>query len=229
MDLALFDLDNTLLDGDSDYEWSQFLISQGALDRETYEALNAVFYQQYKDGTLNIKEFLDFQLRPLTLYSREQLEQFHAGFMKTRITSMIREKGIEEVNKHQQAGNWTAIVTATNSFITRPIAHRLGISELIATEPEVIDGTFSGRIQGTPCFREGKIVRVQEWMRQKGVSWNSFKRIYFYSDSLNDLPLLCKVTNPVAVNPDPTLEAHARQNSWPTVSFAKMVAQQMAQ
>ncbi|MEZ5614116.1 MAG: HAD family hydrolase [Rhodocyclaceae bacterium] len=219
MDLALFDLDNTLLAGDSDFEWAQYLISRGVLDREVYEARNQDFYEQYKAGTLDIKEFLDFQLKPLSRHSRAQLDAWHADFMATRILPIVTAKGRERVRRHQQEGALVAIVTATNSFVTAPIARAFGIEHLVATEPERRDGDFTGGVAGIPCFREGKIVRVEAWLGGLGHGWGDFGRSWFYSDSLNDLPLLGKVTDPVAVDPDPTLERHAREQGWPVITL----------
>ena len=219
MELALFDLDNTLLGGDSDFEWAQFLISKDVLDREVYEARNAEFYEQYKAGTLDIHAFLDFQLKPLSRHPRAQLDAWHAEFMRTRILPIVLPAGRDLVRRHLQGATLTAIVTATNSFITAPIAREFGVPHLIATEPEAIDGEFTGGVRGTPSFREGKITRVEQWLAGLGHDWRSFDRSWFYSDSLNDLPLLARVTDPVAVDPDPTLGAHARAQGWPVISL----------
>ena len=219
MELALFDLDNTLLGGDSDFEWAQFLISKDVLDREVYEARNAEFYEQYKAGTLDIHAFLDFQLKPLSRHPRAQLEAWHAEFMRTRILPIVLPAGRDLVRRHLAGSALAAIVTATNSFITAPIAREFGVPHLIATEPEAIDGEFTGGVRGTPSFREGKITRVEQWLSGLGHDWRSFDRSWFYSDSLNDLPLLAKVTNPVAVDPDLTLGAHARAQGWPVISL----------
>ncbi len=219
MDLALFDLDNTLLAGDSDFEWAQYLISRGVLDREVYEARNQDFYEQYKAGTLDIHEFLDFQLKPLSRHPRRELDAWHADFMASRIRPIVTEKGRALVRRHQAEGALTAIVTATNSFVTAPIAREFGIAHLVATEPEQAAGEFTGGVSGVPSFREGKIARVEAWLAGLGHDWRSFARSWFYSDSLNDLPLLEKVTDPVAVDPDPTLERQARERGWPIISL----------
>jgi HAD superfamily hydrolase (TIGR01490 family) len=217
--LALFDLDNTLLAGDSDYEWGQFLVDRGVLDRDSYEAQNAAYFEQYKAGTLDIHEYLGFALRPLAEHSPEELARWHEDFMRTRIAPMIGEPARALVRKHVARGDLCAIVTATNSFVTAPIAHAFGIAHLIATEPESRDGRFTGRVLGTPCFREGKIARLEEWMAQQGWNWSSFANTTFYSDSLNDLPLLARVKNPIAVNPDDTLRQHAEQHGWKVISL----------
>lgn len=219
MNLALFDLDNTLLAGDSDFEWAQFLIEQRVLDREVYEARNIEFYEQYRAGTLDIHEFLDFQLKPLSRHPRSQLDAWHGEFMETRILPLITPSARELVNKHRLGGDLCVIITATNSFVTAPIARAFGIAHLIATEPEQRDGEFTGQVSGPPCFREGKITRLESWLDDHNLTWLSFLESWFYSDSLNDLPLLSKVTHAVAVDPDATLKAHAEKNKWPVISL----------
>lgn len=214
MELVLFDLDNTLLAGDSDFEWAQFLISKGVLDRELYEARNETFYAQYKAGTLDIHEFLDFQLAPLSRHKREQLDAWHAEFMVQQIRPRLTDGARGLVNGHLESGALCAIVTATNSFITGPIARELDVPHLVATIPAQQDGEFTGKPRGTPAFREGKIERVERWLEELGLYFGSFRRTTFYSDSLNDLPLLSRVSHPVAVDPDPTLDTHARTHGW---------------
>jgi len=214
--LALFDLDNTLLDGDSDYAWAQFLIEEGVLHAGDYNSKNDYFYERYKDGTLDIHEFLDFQLAPLAKRPRAQLDAWHNEFMRRKIRPMILPKAPQLIAKHADA--LTAIVTATNRFITRPIADELGVRDLIATDIEEMDGVFTGKPRGTPTFREGKIQRVDEWLAAKGRKLADFES-WFYSDSLNDLPLLERVTHPIAVDPDATLRAHATKRKWPIISL----------
>lgn len=218
MKLALFDLDNTLLAGDSDFEWAQFLIEQGVLDREVYEARNQRFYDQYKGGTLDIHEFLDFQLKPLARHSRAVLDAWHEDFMARKILPIIRDSARELVERHR--ADLRAVVTATNSFVTAPIAREFGIEHLIATEPEQSGGEFTGRVCEIPCFREGKVQRLDQWLQQQGRTLASFEESWFYSDSLNDLPLLGKVTHPVAVDPDDTLRAHAERHGWPVLTLS---------
>jgi HAD superfamily hydrolase (TIGR01490 family) len=217
MRLALFDLDNTLLAGDSDFEWAQFLIEKGVLDREIYEARNQVFYDQYKAGTLDILEFLDFQLKPLSRHPRVQLDAWHAEFMQAKVLPMIASGTPALLERH--AGEVRVIVTATNSFVTAPIARHLGVEHLIATEPEHRDGEFTGRVTGTPSFKEGKVARLDTWLAARGESWAGVEASWFYSDSLNDLPLLARVQYPVAVDPDPTLKVHAERSGWPVISL----------
>jgi HAD superfamily hydrolase (TIGR01490 family) len=188
--LALFDLDNTLLAGDSDFEWAQFLIEQGVLDREVYEARNEEFFAQYKAGTLDIYEFLDFQLKPLSRHPRAVLEGWHREFMQRKILPIVRDSARELVDRHRT--DLRAVITATNSFVTAPIAREFGVEHLIATEPEERDGEFTGQVTDIPCFREGKVQRLEAWLESQGRSLDSFEQSWFYSDSLNDLPLLTK-------------------------------------
>ncbi len=219
MKLALFDLDNTLLAGDSDFEWAQFLIEQGVLDREVYEVRNLEFYEQYKAGTLDIHAFLDFQLKPLSRHPRNQLDAWHAQFMQEKILPIFAVKARELVIQHLRESDLVAIITATNSFVTEPIAREFGVPHLIATQPEQVNGEFTGKVAGTPCFREGKIVRLEQWLAGRGLHWGDVAQSWFYSDSLNDLSLLKRVTNPVAVDPDSTLKRHAEQHGWPVISL----------
>jgi HAD superfamily hydrolase (TIGR01490 family) len=219
MDLVLFDLDNTLLAGDSDFEWAQFLITKGVLDREVYEARNQAFYDQYKAGTLDIFEFLDFQLKPLARHSRAQLDAWHREFLDTRIRPMMTPQSQALVKEHLASGAIVAIVTATNSFVTGPIARAFGIPHLVATIPAQENGAFTGKPRGTPAFKAGKIERVEAWLESLGLCWESFEKSSFYSDSHNDLPLMNKVNNPVAVDPDDTLRAHATAQGWPVISL----------
>ena len=214
MHLALFDLDNTLLSGDSDYEWTQTLVSKGVLDRDTFEQRNLEFFEQYKAGVLNIYEFLDFQLQSLANNQRADLEVWHAEFMETRIRPMISKKSRDLVKRHQDSGDLCALVTATNSFVTGPICREFGIPHLIATIPAQENGEFTGKPRGLPSFREGKITRVEAWLESMGMYWSCFERSWFYSDSLNDLPLLAQVSDPIAVDPDSTLRAHAEASGW---------------
>jgi HAD superfamily hydrolase (TIGR01490 family) len=219
MRLALFDLDNTLLAGDSDYEWGQFLVDQGVLERDEYEAQNRTYYEQYLAGNLDIHEFLGFALRPLAAHEPADLARWHADFMASRVRPMIGEPARALVRTHQRAGDLCAIITATNSFVTGPIAKEFGVEHLIATEPESRDGRFTGRVAGTPCFREGKVTRLNEWLAARGGRLGDFSESSLYSDSHNDLPLLERVTRPVAVDPDERLAAVARERDWPVMSL----------
>lgn len=217
MNLALFDLDNTLLAGDSDYEWAQYLIETGVLDRDTYEARNNAFYDQYKAGTLNIYEFLDYQLKPLSQHPRRVLDGWHVEYMKKKIHPMLRDSASALVARH--AGDVRVLITATNSFVTAPIARLFGIEHLIATEPEQKNGEFTGGVSGLPCFKEGKLKRLEAWLAARGETMQGYAQSWFYSDSHNDLPLMQRVTHPVAVDPDAKLKAHADTNGWPVMSL----------
>ncbi|MCP5241663.1 MAG: HAD family hydrolase [Zoogloeaceae bacterium] len=219
MNLVLFDLDNTLLAGDSDFEWAQFLISRGLVDQEIYEARNLEFYENYKAGTLDIHAFLDFQLAPLARHPRQELDALHREFMNERVEPMITPAARALVRSHLDSGALVAIVTATNSFVTGPIARAFGIAHLVATVPAQQDGRFTGLPRGTPAFQGGKISRVDAWLESMGLYLGSFETSHFYSDSHNDLPLLEKVSDPVAVDPDDTLRAHAQQRGWPVISL----------
>ncbi len=214
MKLALFDLDNTLLDGDSDYCWAQYLIERGILERSEYEKKNDWFFRHYKQGTLDIHEYLGFQLAPVAGRPRAVIDEWHRDFMETKIRPIVHAGTRPLLASHD--GALKAIVTATNRFITDPIARELGIEHLIACEvEETPDGRLTGRAVGTPSFREGKITRLHEWLETLGLRFGDFGETWFYSDSHNDLPLLELVSKPVAVDPDSTLERHAEERGWP--------------
>ncbi len=217
MQLALFDLDNTLLAGDSDFAWAQYLIEHGVLDRELYEARNEHFYRQYQAGTLDIHEFLDFQLKPLSRHARAQLDAWHRDYMVTKVNPMVAPGTPALLERHRD--HTCVIVTATNRFVTAPIAAHLGVPHLIATEPEEIDGEFTGRVAGVPAFKDGKVTRLMQWLAARGQRWQDVSESWFYSDSLNDLPLLAQVHHPVAVDPDVTLRAYAERAGWPVISL----------
>lgn len=220
MNLALFDLDHTLLAGDSDVEWPRFLINKGLLEAEHYHRQNDHFYEQYKAGTLNILEFLDFQLQPLTRYNRDELDTLHAEYLQSHILPLIPNKARDLVAAHQVQGDVVMIITATNRFITGPIAKEFGVEHLIAVELEQDDqGNFTGKPTGVPSFQAGKITRLEQWLAERGETLQSYDKTFFYSDSRNDLPLLEIVTNPVAVHPDDTLRAHAEAKGWPIMSL----------
>jgi HAD superfamily hydrolase (TIGR01490 family) len=212
--LALFDLDHTLLPIDSDYEWGEFLGRKGVVAIDDYRARNQVFYREYAAGTLDIHAFLRFALAPLASHPRDVLEELHRAYMSEVIAPHIRSEALALVAEHKALGDLCAVVTATNAFVTAPIAQAFGVEHLIATIPAQTEGRFTGGVRGTPCYREGKIVRVEEWLESLGRTWTSFARTTFYSDSQNDLPLLARVTDPVATNADASLEASARQNGW---------------
>jgi len=214
--LAIFDLDNTLLNGDSDYLWGQFLAQQGHVDAAHYEKENQRFYDEYVAGTLDIFEFLEFSLAPLSQLEMSLLEQLHKQFMDECIRPIITEKSRALIKQHQSNGDILLIITATNLFITGPIAKELGIESILATEPEIINQHYTGKVYGTPCFREGKVERLKVWLKKTGAN---LADSCFYSDSHNDLPLLEMVTKPVAVDPDDTLRSHAEMKGWDIISL----------
>ncbi|MDP2153783.1 MAG: HAD family hydrolase [Methylotenera sp.] len=217
--IALFDLDNTLLAGDSDYNWGLFLINEGLLDGKTHQARNDQFYQDYKNGNLDIYKFLEFQLKPLSEHSKAFLDTLHLKYMEKVIRPMMTKKAQDLVDTHKAAGDLCVVITATNSFVTKPIATAYGIEHLIGTDPEMKDGQYTGGVQGVPSFQEGKVTRIDDWLKARGQQLGDFSKSYFYSDSHNDLPLMKLVTNPVAVDADPTLTAYAEQNQWPHISL----------
>lgn len=218
MNLALFDLDHTLIPTDSDHEWGRFLVRTGVVDGESYRRKNDEFYGHYKAGTLDIQAFLRFALAPLAANPRDRLEAWRTQFMREVIDPAITPQARALVYKHLEAGDLCAVVTATNSFVTAPIAAAFGIKHLIATDPATVDGKpdtqFTGEVAGVPSFREGKITRVEAWLKGLGTKWEDFGTTTFYSDSANDLPLLEKVSEPVAANPDERLRHHAAAAGW---------------
>ena len=221
MTLAIFDLDNTLLGGDSDYQWGRFLVERELVDPERHDAANRRFLEQYEAGTLDIDEFLRFQLQPLTRYAVDELVRWRAAFMEEKIRPLMLPKAVERVEAHRAAGDTLLIITATNRFITAPIAEAFGIPWLLATEAQMRDGRYTGESGDIPCFQEGKIRRLERWLGERGAGSleSGLEGSWFYSDSRNDLPLLERVEHPVAVDPDPHLRATAEARGWPVVSF----------
>ena len=219
MNLALFDLDNTILAGDSDYNWSRFLIQEGYLDGAIHAEKNEKFYADYKAGTLDIYAFVEFQFKPLARNPRTVLNQLLKKYVEEVIKPMITEKARALVKRHQDEGDLIIVITATNSFITRPIAELFGIENLIGTDPEEKEGEFTGKVSGLPSFKEGKVTRLEAWLKGKNLSLASFENSYFYSDSHNDLPLMQKVTHPVAVDSDDILSEYAKSKGWPQISL----------
>jgi HAD superfamily hydrolase (TIGR01490 family) len=214
--LALFDLDNTLLAGDSDYLWGQFLVEQGIVDRDHYAHENERFYRDYHAGRLDIRAFLRFALRPLAAHPVAALHAWRETFLREKIDPVILAPARALVERHRATGDELLLVTATNAFVTAPIAERFGIPHLIATEPEQVNGRYTGEVAGTPAFREGKVERLDAWLAQTG---HGLAGSTFYSDSHNDIPLLERVDHPVAVDPDPQLRAYAHQRGWPVISL----------
>lgn len=211
MSLAIFDLDNTLLRGDSDHAWGRFLIENHIVDGAEYERENERYYSEYQAGTLDIMEFLAFALRPLAAHDRATLDRWHHEYMRTKVAPMITPEARALVDKHRARGDTLVIITATNRFVTEPIAREFGVPYLIATEPEERNGSFTGKVAGTPSYREGKVARLSSWMAEHGTT---LRDSWFYSDSHNDLPLLSLVDHPVAVNPDDILRQEAQKRGW---------------
>ena len=216
MGIALFDLDNTLIAGDSDYLWGCFLVEQGIVDGASYERENRRFYDLYKVGKLDIYEFLDFQLRPLAANELDTLHHWRAQYIEEKIVPILLPKAHDLLNRHRDQGDTLVIITATNRFITAPIASLYGIDHLLATEPELRSGRYTGGITGIPCFQDGKVQQLSGWLQAHRQTLDDS---WFYSDSHNDLPLLNKVINPVAVDPDEILEQHASEHGWPVISL----------
>jgi HAD superfamily hydrolase (TIGR01490 family) len=220
MNIALFDLDHTLIPLDSDYEWGQFLVRIGAVDREAFSRRNAEFYAQYEAGTLDPIEYLEFALGTLARFPRRQLDAWHDQFMAEVIQLGIRKPAIDLVKRHQDAGDEVVIITATNRFVTAPIAATLGVRNLIAALPEETpEGEITGKLLGIPTSGPGKVVHLNDWLAVQGKTLSSFARSYFYSDSQNDIPLLSVVTDPVATNPNALLRAHANAQGWSILSL----------
>ena len=217
MNLTIFDLDNTLLDGDSDYNWGLFLIKEGLVDQKTHESSNKQFYDDYNSGKLDIYEFVEFQFKFFRDNPRILLDKLLKRYIDEVAKPMITKKARDLVNKHRAKGDKLLIITATNSYITKPIGKLFGIDNLIGTDIEEINGEFTGKVKGIPSFKEGKIERLNLWLKQKKLTFNDFDQISFYSDSQNDLPLLRLVSNPIAVNPDIVLEKEATKNNWPII------------
>jgi HAD superfamily hydrolase (TIGR01490 family) len=214
--LAIFDLDNTLLRGDSDYLWGMFLVENNLVEGDHYAQENERFYREYDEGTLDIFEFLQFSLKPLSENSPELLHELRERFIQEQIEPIILQAGRDLIAKHEKSGDVMLIITATNSFVTSPIAESLGIEHLIATEPEMVDGRYTGKVAGEPSYREGKVNRLQTWLQQYNQTMEGSS---FYSDSHNDIPLLELVDNPVAVDPDRALTQHATAKGWPIISL----------
>lgn len=220
MNLALFDLDHTLLPLDSDYEWGQFLSRIGAVDPDAFARRNAEFYAQYQAGTLDPVAYLEFAFGTLAQFPRKQLDAWHGQFMQEVILPVIRPCARDLVNQHREAGDLVCIVTATNRFVTGPIAREFGVEHLIAAEPEIdTAGEITGKTIGTPPYGEGKVVNIKRWLASMDKSIDSFPRSTFYSDSQNDIPLLSVVTHPVATNPNARLSAHAKAQGWPILNL----------
>ena len=216
MALAIFDLDNTLINGDSDHGWGEFLVEQGLVDAQLYKEKNDYYLEQYQLGQLDIHEYLEFSLHALTQFPLEQLHTLRQEFVQNKILPLIGQKSRDLIQKHRQQGDYLLIITATNLFVTEPISQELAMDDIIATEPEMVNGQYTGKIAGIPSFQHGKVKRLTKWLEQTGLSLSGS---YFYSDSHNDLPLLKLVENPVAVDADETLLTYANEQNWPIISL----------
>ena len=216
MTLAIFDLDGTLLNGDSDYTWGQFLVEKGLVDSQVYKQANDKFFEEYQAGTLDIYEYLSFSLEPLTKFSKDELTQLHNTFMQEKIQPMMQEKANALLKHHKDQGHFLLMITATNQFVTGPIGEALGMDHVIAPVPEVINDHYTGKVVGVPSFQEGKVTRLNDWLADTG---HTLEGSYFYSDSRNDLPLLELVTHPIAVDADETLTKIALERNWQHISL----------
>jgi HAD superfamily hydrolase (TIGR01490 family) len=216
MALAIFDLDNTLIAGDSDHGWGEFLVANDKVDANHYQKMNDQFYADYEAGCLDILAYLEFSLAPLAATSMEELAVLHLKFMQQIISPLRLPKAEALIEQHRQAGDRLLVITSTNRFIVEPICQALGIDELLATDPEIIDGRYTGKIVGTPTYQEGKVERLKLWLSENN---ETLAGSYFYSDSINDLPLLLEVDKPVAVDPDDALSAEATSRGWDIISL----------
>ena len=216
MSLAIFDLDNTLLSGDSDVLWGEFLVEKKIVDAEHYSAENQRFYDEYNAGTLDIFEFLEFSLKPLSQHSLEDLYQWRSEFMETKIQEILLPSAFELVEQHRQRNHTLMIITATNRFVTELIAEKMGIPHLLATEPEMRNKRYTGKVAGVPCFQQGKVTRLESWLKENN---QNLLGSYFYSDSHNDIPLLKQVETAIAVDADEKLSAYAREQGWQSISL----------
>ncbi len=216
MSLAIFDLDNTLIGGDSDFLWGEFLGEEGVVDANAYRKKNEYFYQQYDLGTLDIYAWLDFCLEPLSRYSMNELQEFHHRFMIQKIEPIMLDKAQNCINQHKERGDTVLVMTASNSFVTAPIVKKYGINQLLATEPEIKAGRYTGGVSGIPCFQSGKVDKLMPWLQKNEETLTGST---FYSDSHNDLPLLELVDNPVAVNADKILTKIAEKKGWEVLNW----------
>lgn len=216
MALAIFDLDNTLIAGDSDHSWGEFLVAEQRVDAQQFKKSNDQFYADYIAGSLDIFAYLEFSLRPLTEMSLAELNKLHTKFMQQVIAPMQLPRAQALLQKHREAGDRLLIITATNRFVIEPICHSLGVKEFLAADPEIVDGRYTGKVVGTPTYQQGKVTRLKEWLQEQS---ETLEGSWFYSDSANDLPLLLEVDNPVAVDPCDRLREQAEVKQWPIISL----------
>ena len=216
MALAIFDLDNTLISGDSDHSWGEFLVSEQRVDAQQFKKTNDQFYADYVAGSLDILAYLEFSLQPLTEMSMAELAELHQRFMQQVIEPMQLPQARALLQQHRDAGDRLLIITSTNRFIVEPICHSLGVTELLATDAEIVDGRYSGKVDGTPTYKEGKVIRLNAWLKEQN---ETLEGSWFYSDSINDLPLLLEVDHAVAVDPCPALREEAEAKNWQIMSL----------
>lgn len=216
MALVIFDLDNTLIAGDSDYSWGEFLVNRNLVDQGHYKTINDKFYADYENGCLDIFKYLEFSLTALVGLSQNKLNKLHRQFMEEMIEPLKLPKAARLIEQHRLAGDRLLVITATNRFIAEPIVKSLGIEELLAADPEIVDGFFTGRIVGIPTYQHGKVERLNSWLQQNNETLDGS---YFYSDSINDLTLLLEVANPIAVDPDDALRKEALRRDWEILSL----------
>lgn len=216
MSLAIFDLDNTLIAGDSDVLWGEFLVEQGHVNKTHYQKQNQQFYTDYQNGTLDIQKYLAFALAPLTQFDQKQLKELHNRFMSEKIKPIMLSKAYTLIEQHRAQNDCLLIITATNDFISAPIAKALNIPNILASSAEIKSGLYTGKSYGVPCFQEGKVTRLNQWLQDNN---QNLHNSYFYSDSANDIPLLKVVSNPVAVDPDERLTNFANKNKIPIISL----------
>jgi HAD superfamily hydrolase (TIGR01490 family) len=216
MALAIFDLDNTLIAGDSDHSWGEFLVDQNIVDRQVYKKMNDKFYADYESGCLDIFAYLEFSIKPLTQFSLQELDLLHQQFMRDIIEPMKLDQAETLINHHRQAGDRILVITSTNRFIVEPICKSLGIDEIIATDLQIIGGKYTGKVDGIPTFKEGKVERFNQWLSEQNINNEGS---YFYSDSINDMPMLLEVAYPIAVDPDPALRKEAESRHWEIISL----------
>ena len=216
MALAIFDLDNTLISGDSDHSWGEFLVSEHQVDPQQFKKTNDRFYADYVAGSLDIFAYLEFSLQPLTEIPMAELAELHKRFMQQVIAPMQLAKAQTLLQQHRDAGDRLLIITSTNRFIVEPICHSLGVTEILATDAQIVDGRYSGKVEGVPTYKEGKVVRLNAWLKEHN---ETLEGSWFYSDSINDLPLLLEVDHAVAVDPCPALQAAAEEKHWQIISL----------
>jgi HAD superfamily hydrolase (TIGR01490 family) len=216
MTLAIFDLDHTLITGDSDYLWGEYMVENNIVDEQEYRAQNEIYYQDYQRGTLNSDEYLEFALKPLTQFSIEELHAWRSDFVENWIKPIIAPGARELLDEHRRQNHELLIISATNLFVTAPVAQLLGVPTVLSTEPEIIDNRYTGRYLGTPTYQKGKVTALWEWLSG---SAHSMDGSYFYSDSINDLALLEQVDHPITVHPDDELEAIAEDRGWPIINL----------